>query len=60
MKATIIIDSNTSLELNASSVKVEDGFLKFKNASTNNSKEEEEAWILISNVKSIIWKDKPE
>jgi len=60
MKATIIIDSNTSLELNASSVKVEDGFLKFKNVSTNNSKEEEEAWILISNVKSIIWKDKPE
>jgi len=58
--AKLIIDDYRDTTVTADKFKVADGFLQFKNASLNNSEKEEEVWIPIGIVKTIIWKDKPE
>jgi hypothetical protein len=59
MKVKIVAERG-DLNLTADMVKVEDGFLKFKNASIDGKTFEEEAWISTGMCRCITWKGKPE
>lgn len=60
MIAKLILDSASTATITAEKVKVVDGFLQFKNASMDESPSEEEVWIPVGAIKTIVWKDKPE
>ncbi len=59
MKATIILDHDKECTIVSSELNISDGFLKFKDATMDDCRQEEEVWIPTSLVKCLVWKDKP-